>query len=108
MAAGLFWLGVVGMGLADEGEVELDAGGHVDGAAVEEGGGVAPLADGLFGGGDEHGVAADELDVADGAVASDGDIESDFAFEAGLAGLSGVSGLGLRHETGRGDDRGRS
>ena len=70
--------------------------GGFDGVAVERGGLVTPLADGVRGGGYEQWRAGHLVDVLNGAVAGDDGVELDDAFDALALGVFGVGGLDAR------------
>jgi hypothetical protein len=75
-----------------------DGFGGFDGVAVERGGLVTPLADGVRGGGDEQRRAGHLVDVLNAAVAGDDGVELDDAFDALALGVFGVGGLDARNK----------
>jgi len=80
----------------DYGDVGVD----FDGQTVEDGGFVAPLADGVEGRLIKEGVAFEDLEGADGAVDGDDRVEFYCAFVADLKRERGVGGLDAMREHG--------
>src|SRR5262245_32706805 len=76
-----------------EAEGDDDRGDDLDGAAVEEGRGVDPLADGLEGGGDQERVTAPGLHLTDATVATDHRLDLDDTLDAHCDRIARVYGI---------------
>ena len=63
---------------------------------------VAPVADGLGGGGGQEGVSAEGADGRDGTVFGDLDFEDDVASAVAGEGCGGILGLGAAEKAGFG------
>jgi hypothetical protein len=72
-----------------------------DGAPIEEGGFVTPLAHGAESRWIKYGIAFDDLQGANCAVDADEGMKFDAAFATGLAGQRGENGLHAMNEHGR-------
>lgn len=83
-----------------QGVDDRDVGVDFDGAAVEDGGAVAPLANGRKSGLDEQGIAGDNFERFDGAVGGDEGVKFDAAFATNLPWKRGIDGLNTVDELG--------